>query len=173
VNVEEAPKVADKQKERGSMDIYSLLVGVSKKQRRERREQLLRSLGVQEFFEEGSIQIDMKTCKGVECKFCIKVCPTNALFWRAGDVVVTEDLCVYCTSCVLNCMVPDCIKVQRKRGNGENERFSNPVEALKILERFNTGKRTNAIRELFPDEETYLKRYNKPIVETDKQKHIR
>jgi hypothetical protein len=67
-------------------------------------------------------------------------------------------------------MVPDCIEVRRKRGNGENERFSNPAEALKILERFNTGKRTNAIRDLFPDEETYLKRYNKPIFETDKQK---
>jgi len=170
LNIEEAPKVADKQKEKGSMDIYSLLLGASKRQKREKREQLLKSLGIQEFFEEGSIRIDMKTCKGVECKFCIKVCPTNALYWKAGDVAVTEDLCVYCTSCVLNCMVPDCIEVRRKRETGENERFSNTTQALKVLEHFNTGKRTNAIRELFPDEEIYLKRYSKPTVETDKQK---
>jgi len=161
VNVEEASKVVDKQKERGSMDIYSLLLGASKKQKREKREQLLKSLGFQEFFEEGSIRIDMKTCKGVECKFCIKVCPTNALYWKAGEIGITEDLCVYCTSCVLNCMVDNCIEVRRKRGNGENERFSKPTNALKILEHFNTGRRTNAIKELFPDEETYLKRYGK------------
>lgn len=172
MNVEEASKVADKQKGKGSMDIYSLLLGASKKQKKEKREQLLKSLGFQEFFEEGSIRIDMKTCKGVECKFCIKVCPTNALYWKAGEIGITEDICIYCTSCVLNCMVDNCIEVRRKRGNGENERFSNPTNALKILERFNTGRRTNAIKELFPDEEAYLKRYHKPMLETDKQKTL-
>jgi Fe-S-cluster-containing hydrogenase component 2 len=166
VNVEEALTVAGKQEEKGSIDIYSLLLGASKKQKRDQRQRLLDSLGVKEFFEEGSIKIDMKTCKGVECKFCINACPTNALYWKAGEVAVAEDLCIYCTSCVLNCMVPDCMEVRRKRQNGENEHFSNPKEVVKMSEHLNTTKRTKVIEELLPDDEAYLKRYRKPTSES-------
>ncbi len=130
------------------------MLNKQKEKSESKRKELLENLGVQEFFKEGSIRIDMKTCKGVECRFCIEVCPTNALYWRTGEVVVIEDLCIYCTSCVLNCMVPNCIEVRRKRETGEVERFSNPVEALKVLARFNAERRTLALHELFPDEET-------------------
>lgn len=159
--------MADKKDEKRSTDIYNLLLGASKKQRLQKRQQLLASLGVKEFFEEGSVKIDMKTCKGVECKFCIKVCPTNALYWKTGEVAVTEDLCIYCTSCVLNCMVPDCMEVRRKRQNGENERFSNPKDVLKTSEHVNTARRTKVIEELLPDDEAYLKRYRKPVSERE------
>jgi len=157
--------VGEKQSNKENMDIYKLLLETSQKQKRAKREQLLKSVGVKEFFEEGSIRVDMKTCKGVECKFCIKACPTNALYWKSGEIGITEDLCVYCTSCVLNCMVDNCIEVRRKRLEGANERFSNPRDVLKSCERIAASKRMNVIKDLLPDEEAFLNRYRKPRIE--------
>jgi len=153
-----------------NMDIYKLLLETSEKQKRTKREALLKSIGVKEFFEEGSIKIDMKTCKGVECKLCIKACPTNALYWKVGEIGVTEELCVYCTSCVLNCMVDDCIEVKRRRQNGENERFSKPSDIFTFWEHLNTRKRMDAIKMILPDEETFMKRYRKPFFQTEEEK---
>jgi len=162
--------MSKKRDETASMDIYGLLLEASKKQKRARREQLLKSIGVQEFFEEGSIRIDMKTCKGVECKLCIKACPTNALYWKVGEIGITEELCIYCTSCVLNCMVDDCIEVTRRRQNGENERFSKPSDVFSFWERLNTRKRMDAIKMILPDEEAFLKRYRRPFFGFEEEK---
>ena len=161
--------MAEKQNGKSSMDIFRVLLDASKEKKKARREQLLKSVGVEEFFEEGEIKIDMKTCKGVECKFCIEACPTNALYWKAGEIGITEDLCVYCASCVLNCMVDDCIEVTRKRRDGENERFSNPLQVLTLLNNINARNRMKAIGSIFPDGETYLNRYRKPISEREKK----
>lgn len=162
--------MAEKRNEKPIMDIYKVLLEASKEKKKAKREQLLKSVGVEEFFEEGSIRIDMKTCKGVECQFCIKVCPTQALYWKSGEIGVTEDLCVYCASCVLNCMVDNCIEVRRRRKNGTNERFSNPQDVLTMLDNINTMNRIKAIKSILPDEETYLKRYRKPISESEEEK---
>jgi len=158
-------KMPEKQKEKESIDIYHLLLEASERQRRQKRAELLKSVDVKDLFESGGIKIDMKTCKGVECKLCIKACPTNALYWKAGEIGVTEELCIYCTSCVLNCMVDDCIVVERKRPNGENERFGRPSEILTLWEHLNTRKRIEATRMILPDEEAFLKRYRKPYFE--------
>jgi len=157
--------MAEKRNEKPSIDIYKLLLETSKKQKKAKRGQLLKALGVKEFFEEGSIRVDMKTCKGVECKLCIKVCPTNALYWKAGEVGVTEELCIYCTSCVVNCMVDNCIEVRRKRGNGGSERFSKPSDVFAFWERLNTRKRMETLKMILPDEEAFLKRYCRPRFE--------
>ena len=141
------------------MDIYQLLLEASKRRRREKRAQLLQSVGVKEYFEEGSIRIDMRTCRGTECELCIKVCPTNALYWRSGEIGVVEDLCVFCGACVLNCIVDNCIQVTRRRPNGEMERFSTPEDVLTLLHGVNSRKRRKMVRSRFPDEEAYLKRY--------------
>lgn len=141
------------------MDIYQLLLEASKRRRREERAQLLQSVGVKEYFEEGSIRIDMRTCKGTECELCIKVCPTNALYWRSGEIGVVEDLCVFCGACVMNCIVDNCIQVTRRRPNGEMERFSTPEDVLTLLHSLNSRKRSKMVRSRFPDEEAYLKRY--------------
>jgi Fe-S-cluster-containing dehydrogenase component len=143
-----------------SSDIFSLLVETGEKERRKRREELLAPLGIKEFFVDGSITIDKRTCKGVECKLCIKACPTNALFWRAtGEVGITEELCIYCGACVLNCIVDNCIRITRKRENGEIEKFSTP-RAFTILENaINTKKRQERARAIFPTVEEYLKLY--------------
>jgi Fe-S-cluster-containing dehydrogenase component len=143
-----------------SSDIFSLLVETGEKERRKRREELLAPLGIKEFFVDGSITIDKRTCKGVECKLCIKACPTNALFWRAtGEVGITEELCIYCGACVLNCIVDNCIRITRKRENGEIEKFSTP-RAFTILEHsINTKKRHERVRAIFPTVEEYLKLY--------------
>jgi len=145
------------------MDIFKVLLEASKEKKKATRAQLLKSVGVKEFFEDGNIKVDMKTCKGVECQFCIKVCPTNALYWKAGEIGITEDLCVYCASCVLNCMVDNCIEVRRWRQNGTNELFSNPLHVLTILNNVRSRNIMKAIQSVFPDEEAYLKRYRKPI----------
>jgi len=159
-----------KQDETASMDIYGLLLEASKRKKREKRTELLHSIGVKEFFEEGKISVNMKTCKGVECKFCIQVCPTSALYWKSGEIGITEDLCVYCTSCVLNCMVDNCIQVERKRPNGENERFSNPIHVCLLLERLSARNRKKTIESLFPDQETYMKRYRRPMFQSEEEK---
>jgi ferredoxin len=143
-----------KHDEKSSMDIYGILLEAGKKKNREKRAQLLQSIEAKEFFEEGKISIDMKTCRGVECKFCIKVCPTNALYWKSsGEIGITEELCIYCASCVLNCMVDNCIKVERKRPNGEIEQFSKPSDVTKLLEDVNTRNRIKTVKSLFSEEE--------------------
>ncbi|MEJ2280737.1 MAG: 4Fe-4S dicluster domain-containing protein [Candidatus Bathyarchaeota archaeon] len=86
-----------------------------------KRSELLDSIGVKDRFREGNIKIDMRTCRGIECNFCVKVCPTNALYWKTGEIGIVDDLCVYCTACVANCMVDDCITVNRKRQDDKIE----------------------------------------------------
>ncbi len=159
-----------------NVDIYSRLLEAAEKKKREKlekRKALLESLGVDEVFKEGKVRIDMKTCKGVECKLCIKACPTNALFWKTGEVGITEDLCVYCTACVLNCMVDNCIQVERKRADGTIERFSTPDEVRKLQDRVNSERRQKVVADVFPDQEAYLKRYKKPMFQVLKTKRKR
>jgi len=144
-----------------SVDIFQILTEATEKERKKRREELLAPLGVEEFFVEGSISIDKRTCKGVECKLCIDVCPTSALFWRAGEVGVVEELCVYCGACILSCIVDDCIRIVRKRENGEVESFSKPRDFMALQYGINAKKRSERIRDVFPKAEDYLKRYGK------------
>ena len=143
------------------VDIFQLLEQASEKRRREAREQLLQSLGVKEFFEEGSIKIETIICDGVECKLCIEACPTNALYWRSGKVGIVEELCVFCTACVLSCIVDNCIRVKRKRPNGDVEEFSTPEEALRLLQRINSRKVHRIVKRRLPTAEAYLERYVK------------
>jgi len=100
---------------------------------REERTQLLESIGVKEIFDKGEIKINRRTCRGVDCRLCIQACPTNALYWKDGEIGIIEELCVYCTSCVNVCMVDNCIRVSRVRSNGETEKFSNPLEIQRLL----------------------------------------
>jgi ferredoxin len=142
------------------VDIFGLLSGNEEKaQKKKQRQELLESTGVKEFFPEGKITINKHTCWGQECKLCIKACPTNALYWKAGEIGITEDLCVYCSACVLSCMVDDCIKVERKREDGKLEKFSKPKDAIKLQHAINTKKRAERVREVFPTIEHYCERY--------------
>jgi Na+-translocating ferredoxin:NAD+ oxidoreductase RNF subunit RnfB len=147
------------EKSSSNVDIFNLLSDDKDKAKKKRREELLASSGVKEFFPEGKISIDKRTCWGVECKLCIKACPTNALYWKAGEVGIVDDLCVYCGACVLCCMVDDCIKVERKREDGKKERFSKPKEVLKLQEKINAKKRFDRVREIFPTCEDYCEKY--------------
>jgi ferredoxin len=142
-----------------SVDIFQLLTETAEKEKKKRREELLAPLSIKEFFPEGSITIDKRTCKGVECKLCIKACPTNALFWRAGEVGMTEELCVYCGACVLSCIVDDCIKIVRKRATGEIESFGKPRDFTTLQHIINAKKRGERIQNIFPKPENYIKRY--------------
>jgi Fe-S-cluster-containing hydrogenase component 2 len=142
-----------------NVDIFNLLSDDKDKAKKKRRQELLASTGVKELFEEGSININKRTCWGVECKLCVKACPTNALYWKAGEVGIVDDLCVYCGACVLCCMVDDCIKIERKREDGKTERFSKPKEVLKLQEKVNVKKRFDRVREVFPTHETYCEKY--------------
>jgi ferredoxin len=147
------------EKSSSNVDIFNLLSDDKDKAKKKRRQELLASSGVKEFFEEGSINIDKRTCWGVECKLCVKACPTNALYWKAGEVGIVDDLCVYCGACVLCCMVDDCIKIERKREDGKKERFSKPKEVLKLQEKVNAKKRFDRVRDVFPTYEAYCEKY--------------
>lgn len=154
------PKKGEKS---SSVDMFELLEDTEEKDKRKRREGILAPLGMKEFFAEGSVTINKRTCHGVECKLCIKACPTNALFWKAGEIGLTEELCIYCGACVLSCMVDDCIKVTRKRSTGEVEIFSKPRDFITQQSSFNARKRFERVKEVFPEPEDYLKRRKKKI----------
>jgi NAD-dependent dihydropyrimidine dehydrogenase PreA subunit len=150
------------QKTSAQVDIFDLLSGSEEKARKKKqRQELIASTGVKEFFPEGKITVNKRTCWGQECKLCIKACPTNALYWKAGEIGITEDLCVYCAACVLSCMVDDCIKLERTREDGKTEKFSKPKDAIRLLHAINTSKRAQRVREVFPTAETYCERYER------------
>lgn len=150
------------QESSSQIDIFGLLSGKEDKEKKKKqRQDLLESTGIKEFFPEGKIDINKRTCWGQECKLCIKACPTNALYWKAGEVGIIEELCVYCSSCVLSCMVKDCIKVERKREDGKREKFSKIEEVVKLQSAINTGKRAQRVREVFPTAEAYCERFQK------------
>ena len=151
-----------KKTENSDANIYDLLLQASEKKEKEKKEkraELLESMGVKEYFKEGSIQIDMRTCEGIECNLCVKACPTNALYWKAGEIGIVEDLCVYCAACVFQCIVDNCIRVRRKRPNGKVEKFSTPRDVLMLLHDINSRKRADRLKSIFPTVDKYLERY--------------
>lgn len=137
--------MSKREENRSSLDIFQLLKETAERRRRERRKQFLESMGVEEYFEEGGIGIDLRTCRGVDCKLCIDVCPTHALYWGSGELGIEEDLCVYCTACVLSCIVDDCIRVWRRRPNGEVEEFSTPRQVFILLDMIDARKRRDRV----------------------------
>ncbi len=137
-----------------------LLAMETEEEKKKERLKLLSSLKLKEFFADGSITINEKTCQGVECRLCIKVCPTNALFWRAGEVGIIEDFCIYCGACVLSCIVDDCIEIVRKRSTGEVEVFSKLKDFATLQHSINAKRRFDRTRDVFPKPEDYLKRYS-------------
>ncbi|MCW4001624.1 MAG: hypothetical protein NWE97_00330 [Candidatus Bathyarchaeota archaeon] len=148
-----------KKAEGSGENIYDLLLEASKKEKKQKRAELLESIGIKEYFDEGSVKIDMKTCKGLECNLCVEACPTNALYWKAGEIGLVEDLCVYCAACVFNCIVDNCIHVKRKRSTGKMEEFTTPRDVLILLHKINSEKRSDRIKSIFPTVEDYLERY--------------
>lgn len=141
-----------------NVDIFNLL-GAEEQEIKKRREELLAACGVKDLFKEGKIAINKHTCLGGQCKLCIKACPTNALYWKTGEVGILNELCVYCGACVLSCMVENCVVVERKRESGKTEKFSNTKDVLVLENNINSRKRFDRIKEVFPDAETYCKRY--------------
>ena len=135
----------EKRKNSG-VNIFELLKTASEQKKEKERKQILESLNVKEFFEEGSISINKRTCRGVECKLCIEACPTHTLYWTSGEVKIEESLCVYCTACVLSCIVDDCIHIRRKRSNGEIEEFSTPRHVLILLQKIDSEKKIERIK---------------------------
>ena len=145
-----------------TVDIFGLLSDdTDEKAKRKRRQELLEPTGVKELFKDGSITINKFTCVGGQCKLCVKACPTNALYWSSGQVGITEDLCVYCGACVLNCMVDDCIKIERKREDGKTERFGKPRDVIMLEEKINEQKRLERVKAVLPSVDEYCERYDK------------
>jgi ferredoxin len=123
------------------VDIFQLLKADGETKKKEEKKQILESLGVHDFFEKGDISLNKQTCRSIECRLCIDVCPTHALFWKLGEVGIDENLCVYCTACVLSCIVDDCIRIQRTRVDGEVETFSNPKQVFLLLQNLSSQKK--------------------------------
>jgi ferredoxin len=147
-----------KSSKHSSADMFQMLTETAEQEKKKQKEELLAPLGIKEFFAEGSISINKRTCKGLECKLCIKACPTNALFWKLGEVGLTENLCIYCGACVLSCIVDDCIKITRKRPDGSLERFSKPRDFVTLQHNIDTKRRFERVQEAFPEPEDYIKR---------------
>lgn len=137
-----------KEPRNSSADIFQLLTQAARDEKRKRRRELLGPLDITEYFTEGKIEIDKRTCRGVECKLCVKACPTNALYWKQGQVGIIPELCVYCGACVLFCVVDDCIRIERKRSDGVVEKFSKSRDALALQNKINTRKRFERVEEV-------------------------
>lgn len=146
----------------GNIDIFGLLsVDTVSSEKKKIREELLAPTGVKDVFQEGKISINSHTCLGVQCKECINVCPTNALYWSNGKVAILEDMCVYCGACVLNCQVDDCIKLERKRYDGRIEKFSKSKEMVLFQKKANTNKRVQRVRSVVLKPQDYYIQYPK------------
>jgi ferredoxin len=115
-------------------------------ERKQRRKELIEPTGVKELFKDGKISINKFTCVGGQCKLCIKACPTNALYWGTGEVGIIDDLCVYCGACVANCMVDNCIKVERTREDAMVEKFGNIKDIVKLQNKLNGRKRVARVK---------------------------
>ena len=76
---------------------------------------------------------------------------------------IVEDLCIYCTACVLSCIVDDCIQVTRKQPDGRIERFGTPTEVLKLLNNINSKKRWNITNSRFPKMEEYIESLTRTV----------
>ena len=151
--------------EEQSVNIFDLLSEEApeekKKKPKSHRAELLDSMGIKDCFEEGSISIDMRTCRGLECNLCVKACPTNALYWKSGEIGIIDDLCIHCTACVANCMVDDCIRVSRKRPDGTTESFSNTKDVCVLLRNINLKKGLDRLKSRYPTIEEYFERHGK------------
>ena len=77
-------------KKSSGIDIFGMLSEDSEEKKKSQRKELLSSIGVEDFFKEGNISIDKRTCWGIECKLCIDACPSSALFWQAGEVKIIK-----------------------------------------------------------------------------------
>ena len=135
-----------------SKEIYNSASESEKDERQKIREEILRSVGInEEYFEEGIVKIDERTCRGVECKLCIEACPTKALYWDEGMVKIEVDLCIFCNACVLSCIVDNCIIVTRKRKNGEIEKFGTPREVLILMGDRAVKQRGELVKEIMTE----------------------
>jgi len=143
-------------------DIFRLISeGTGDSDKKKDRETLLATTGVKDIFQRGSISINIYTCLGVQCKACIKVCPTNALYWGRGKIEIVEDLCVYCGACVLICQVDDCVKLERVRDNGKIEKFSKSIDVLLFQKKANTNKRVQRVQSVVLKPKDYYAQYPK------------
>ena len=148
------------QKNSPSIDIFNMLSDSGKKApQKTLRQELLETTKCKDLFPEGTITINKFTCLGVQCKLCIKACPTNALYWTNSGIGVTEDLCIYCEACVLSCMVDDCIKITRKREDGKEEHFSKTRDVIVLNNQINAKKRFQRVHDVFSSAEDYCKKY--------------
>jgi Fe-S-cluster-containing hydrogenase component 2 len=138
----------EEQRKSSDVDIFHLLEKTAEKEKKKRRQELLAPLDLTEYFAEGKISINKRTCRGVECRLCLKACPTNALFWKSGEVGITPELCIYCGACVLSCIVDECIKIERKRPDGKMEVFNKPQDFLALLNKIGSQKRFKRIEEV-------------------------
>ncbi|MGD0450922.1 MAG: 4Fe-4S binding protein [Candidatus Bathyarchaeia archaeon] len=148
------------EKNASAIDIFGMLSEDSSAEAKKKQSQeLLKPTVVKKFFKEGSIKINKFTCAGVQCKLCVNACPTNALYWKTGEIGIIEDLCVYCGACVFNCMVDDCIKIERTREDGKVERFSKPNDVVTIDEKIGGKKRFDRVKSIFPTISKYCESY--------------
>ncbi len=151
-----------------SIDIYNLLSEQTeeasvKTHAKTVRQELLDETKYKDkdLFPNGTISVNKHTCVGLQCKLCIKACPTNALYWTNSGIAITEELCLHCEACVLCCMVDDCIRITRKREDGKTERFSRIRDISVLNNKLNAKKRCQRILEIFPSTEAYIERYTR------------
>jgi len=148
-------------KSSSAINTFDLMGETEEKPAKTLRQELLETTKYKDHdrYPEGTITVNKYTCVGVQCKLCIKACPTNALYWTNSGIGITEELCLHCEACVLCCMVDDCIKVTRKKEDGATECFSKPRDVLVLIGQQNTRKRRQRISDVLPTAESYAEKF--------------
>jgi len=62
----------------------------------------------------GRVLLDVTRCPE-GCRACADACPTDALQWKEGRLVLAETFCLYCGACEQVCPVEGAVRVERAR----------------------------------------------------------
>lgn len=61
----------------------------------------------------GRVYLDRTRCpKG--CQACVDICPTDALLYKKGELILDERFCLYCGACQVVCPEEGAIRVERR-----------------------------------------------------------
>lgn len=90
------------------------------------------------------------------CRVCTQVCPTGALSFSEGRVILNEDWCIYCRACTQACPEDGALEVKRDRIRGKpiqsrlwveiQGQLVSPSAKLRLIDESAAAKRARACR---------------------------